>query len=295
MKKSILLIVSLLVFGTTFSQMQPAIQLENLKPGKNCFEDYYNAFAQRGADPVPDGEQNVVISLRQNDSCFCVEGKVTVKNGNILPQVLVKKVDGSYEPARRALDSRTNTQDHSFANPFSIINGMSQTFSTADYAVVNLFFIDYLKAKQQQMVQAPNPNDINNTPVKTIAASKPAALTEQEKAIVKKAYDGLRFKTGSSKIERASFQYLDLLVSMLKEKTTYMLALNGYTDNVGKDESNLKLSIARANSVKNYLVSKGVNASNVSAQGFGNSNPIADNATAEGRAKNRRVDFIVTE
>lgn len=295
MKKLILFIASVLAFGNTYSQMQPAMQLENLKPAKNCFENYYNAFANRGANAVPDGEQNVVISLRQNDSCTCVEGKVTVKNGLIVPQVMVKKVDGSYELARRTLDSRTNTQDHSLGNPFSIINGMSQTFSTADYAVVNLFFIDYLKAKQQAMVQAPNPDDINNQPVKTVAASKPAALTEKEKEIIKKAYDGLLFKTGSAKIEASSYQYLDLLVSMFKEKTTYMLALNGYTDNVGNDESNLKLSIARANAVKTYLVSKGVNAGNITAQGFGEANPIADNATAAGRAKNRRVDFLVTE
>jgi outer membrane protein OmpA-like peptidoglycan-associated protein len=293
MKKSLLFIASLLVFGSSYSQMQPAIQLENLKPAKNCFENYYNAFALRGANPVPDGEQNVVLSLRQNDSCTCVEGKVTVKNGLIVPNVLVKKVDGSYEPARRTLDSRTNSQDHSLGNPFSISNGMSQTFSTADYAVVNMFFIDYLKAKPVAVAVAPNPDDIDNKPAPPPA--KESTLSEKEKAIIKKAYDGLKFQSGSAKITPASYQYLDLLASMLTGKSSYQLALNGYTDNVGNAESNLKLSDARANAVKDYLVKKGCNAAFITAKGFGVENPIADNATAAGRAKNRRVDFIVTE
>ncbi len=291
MKKNVLLISFLLIFASAYSQTQPAIDMENIKPGKNCFEDYYNAFATRGANMVPDGEQNIVISMRQNDSCICVEGKVTVKDGNIIPQVLVKKADGSYDPARRTLDSRTNTDDHSLGNPFSISNGMSQTFSTSDYAVVNMFFIDYLKAPVQDVVQAPSPNQIVNTPKATPVPAKAV----KEKDVLKQVSDGLKFKSGQATIASSSYQFLDLLVSMLKEKSAYHLALNGYTDNTGNAENNLKLSDDRANAVKAYLVKQGIDASNITAKGFGIENPIADNATAAGRAKNRRVDFILTE
>ena len=291
MKKSILFISSLLVFGSAFCQMQPAIHLENIKPGKNCFEDYYNAFATRGANMVTDGEQNIVIAMRQGDSCFCVEGKVTVKDGNILPQVLVKKVDGSYESARRTLDSRTNTKDHSLGNPFSIYNGMSQTFSTAHYAVVNLFFVDYLKANPVAAASAPNPDAIENT---TTPASVAAVVSATQKGIIANATNGLVFKNGSAIIATSSYERLNLLAIMLVANPNYKVAVNGYTDNTGNAEGNLALSQKRADAVKAYLISKGINANNLTATGFGIANPIDDNNTAAGRVKNRRVEFIVT-
>jgi outer membrane protein OmpA-like peptidoglycan-associated protein len=71
--------------------------------------------------------------------------------------------------------------------------------------------------------------------------------------------------------------------------------VNGHTDNKGKKSANLKLSQARAEAVVSYLVSKkGVDGKRLSAKGFGDEKPIADNATADGRTKNRRVDFTVT-
>lgn len=69
--------------------------------------------------------------------------------------------------------------------------------------------------------------------------------------------------------------------------------VGGHTDSLGSPAYNLKLSQGRANSVKSYLVSKGVNAANLEAKGFGESTPIADNKTEEGRAENRRVEFVV--
>jgi outer membrane protein OmpA-like peptidoglycan-associated protein len=72
--------------------------------------------------------------------------------------------------------------------------------------------------------------------------------------------------------------------------------VDGHTDNVGKPESNRKLSRERAGAVVKYLVEKkGVDDKQLSAKGFGDSQPIADNKTERGRAKNRRVDFTVTK
>jgi outer membrane protein OmpA-like peptidoglycan-associated protein len=69
------------------------------------------------------------------------------------------------------------------------------------------------------------------------------------------------------------------------------VVIEGHTDNVGSDTLNLNLSQRRAQSVLNYLVSKNIDASRLRAKGFGESKPIATNATPLGRAKNRRVDF----
>lgn len=72
------------------------------------------------------------------------------------------------------------------------------------------------------------------------------------------------------------------------------LAVEGYTDNVGSDEVNQKLSEKRAETVQAYLVQQGLPDANVSAQGFGKTSPVADNSTADGRQKNRRVEIVVS-
>ncbi|MBD0332275.1 MAG: OmpA family protein [Chitinophagaceae bacterium] len=97
------------------------------------------------------------------------------------------------------------------------------------------------------------------------------------------------FATGSAKLLSKSFKPLNDVAQILKDDPNLKLAIEGHTDNVGTDEYNQTLSDNRANSVKAYLVSKGIDESRLAAQGFGESQPVADNNTAAGRAKNRRV------
>jgi outer membrane protein OmpA-like peptidoglycan-associated protein len=70
--------------------------------------------------------------------------------------------------------------------------------------------------------------------------------------------------------------------------------IEGHTDNVGSDETNLNLSQRRANSVQSYLVSQGVNAARLSSSGLGEGSPVADNDTDTGRQQNRRVELIIS-
>jgi outer membrane protein OmpA-like peptidoglycan-associated protein len=79
----------------------------------------------------------------------------------------------------------------------------------------------------------------------------------------------------------------------MNENRNSRAALSGHTDNVGTEAYNLKLSDRRWMSVRDYVVKKGVEGAWVSGQGFGESKPIADNKTAAGRAKNRRVEIKV--
>ncbi|UAY51388.1 OmpA family protein [Ferruginibacter albus] len=101
---------------------------------------------------------------------------------------------------------------------------------------------------------------------------------------------GCNFETGKAALEEESFAVLDELVSYLQRKENEVIEIDGYTDNVGKAADNLVLSQNRANTVRDYLVSKGIAATRVSAKGFGMSNPVDDNKTAEGRANNRRIE-----
>lgn len=110
---------------------------------------------------------------------------------------------------------------------------------------------------------------------------------------VNKAAQNVFFATGSAKLLSKSYPKLNDVVSILKENPTYKVNIDGHTDDVGKDESNQTLSENRAASVKAYLVSKGIDESRLTSTGYGETKPIADNKTAAGRAKNRRVEMTV--
>lgn len=113
-----------------------------------------------------------------------------------------------------------------------------------------------------------------------------------EKEILKDVFDNLTFETGKAIIKDSSFPYLDELVSVLKKAPTWQLQIQGHTDNQGSEKINLALSQKRADAVKTYLVKSGV-VNPIITEGFGESKPIADNTTPEGREKNRRVEFRV--
>jgi outer membrane protein OmpA-like peptidoglycan-associated protein len=95
------------------------------------------------------------------------------------------------------------------------------------------------------------------------------------------------FATGSAVITPQGKRYLDAVVQCVKGP----MLVGGHTDNVGSEALNAKLSAARANAVKTYLVSKGVKNDLLSTQGFGASKPVAKNSTAVGRASNRRIEL----
>ena len=101
------------------------------------------------------------------------------------------------------------------------------------------------------------------------------------------------FATGSYKLLPKSYKSLDDVVSLLKADESLMIDIDGHTDSQGSDESNQVLSDNRAGAVKNYLTSKGIDASRLKSTGYGETKPVADNKTAAGRAKNRRTEMTV--
>jgi outer membrane protein OmpA-like peptidoglycan-associated protein len=105
--------------------------------------------------------------------------------------------------------------------------------------------------------------------------------------------ENIFFKTNSANLESESFIELTKLTELLVKNETLRIRIEGHTDSDGDEAANLKLSQARALSVKTYLESKGIVASRIESEGYGESQPIESNATPEGKAKNRRTVFRV--
>ncbi len=105
--------------------------------------------------------------------------------------------------------------------------------------------------------------------------------------------DNVYFDTGKSILKPGSYKTLNDLAEVLKIKSTMVIEIQGHTDNIGKEDENTLLSQKRAEEVKKYLVSKGIDAKRIDAKGYGPKIPIADNTTEEGRSKNRRTSLKV--
>ena len=104
---------------------------------------------------------------------------------------------------------------------------------------------------------------------------------------------GINFKTKSADITKDSHKVLDKAVQVLSDYPDVRLEIGGHTDNVGKAEFNMELSQKRAESVKNYFVSKGISSDRLTAVGYGMDKPLTSNKTAADKAKNRRTEFTL--
>jgi OmpA-OmpF porin, OOP family len=137
----------------------------------------------------------------------------------------------------------------------------------------------------------------------TPEAAAAAADTDELVAFVKSAdaapksfiFESLTFDTGSANLSAASQVTVENIVKVMADYPNVALSVEGHTDNVGKAASNKALSESRAKTVMDMLVAKGVAADRLAMAGFGQEKPAADNGTAEGRAKNRRIEVAVTK
>jgi OOP family OmpA-OmpF porin len=103
---------------------------------------------------------------------------------------------------------------------------------------------------------------------------------------------GILFDVNAATIRSESNAVLDEVASLMKTEATWKLLIEGHTDAQGTDASNQQLSESRAQAVQAALVSRGIEAARLRAQGFGESKPVGDNATSLGRAQNRRVELV---
>lgn len=127
-----------------------------------------------------------------------------------------------------------------------------------------------------------------------IALEKIGDVKENERGYVLNITGSVLFATGKSVLLSAAEDRLVALVDALRTMPAgQKIMIEGHTDSVGSDATNQRLSEARAEAVRSFLIKKGLDRGRLDAIGFGESNPVAENATAEGRANNRRVEIVI--
>lgn len=249
---------------------------------KSCFDDYNYMFKSRGTNPVPDGMQKVSVAVMEaNGKANCVMGQIMVKDGNIVLPLYIPREDGSMTETRGTLDNNFYRETVGQI-PYKIEEGMSPLYILKGNRKARLFFIEYLK---------PEPGKTIDAPVMFSHFKVDTTLTAEQTKSIDENATAIQFETGKAVITASSYAALDKIAAVMKEHPNSAWMINGYTDNEGNDKANMDLSNKRANAVVSYFIKSGVKADHLFAAGRGEANPIADNATPEGRAKNRRVEI----
>ena len=165
--------------------------------------------------------------------------------------------------------------DQAVIRPFHESDGQTTQFITTGFEVRHRF-----------LPPPPAP------PPPVVAQAPPPPPPAVKKKIVLR---GVNFDFNKYNIRPDAVPILDEAAKTLQEYGDIRVEVDGYTDAIGSDAYNEKLSLRRANAVKEYLVQHGVAASRLTVKGFGKSNPVASNATPEGRAQNRRVELLTNQ
>lgn len=211
-----------------------------------------------------------------------------------------------YDAARpeRVLFIKGNVKSESSAEPLKarielknietkVTSQIPMDTVTGNYVAVAPFSSDYIMTvkKDDHVYESRYISKIDSvfkTPAKLDIEMKPIELNKSY------SINDIYFPFNSFDLTPESKIVLDQLLEFLSENNAISIEIQGHTDNIGNDASNLKLSENRARSVYNYLYEQGISLTRLTYKGFGKSIPVADNDTDEGRAKNRRTVFVIT-
>lgn len=247
----------------------------------NCYEDYTARFKNNGAEVVPDGMQKVIAGVKNADGHqSCAEGKVQVKDGKVVPPLYLLREDGTFSVTPGKFDKNWYRQAETGMD-WSIDMGMTAVLMLIYDRQARLFFIEYLKPDPGQVVEAKNQGNLY--PGKKVEETDLQKINVSAKSI--------QFQSGKAILTQNSYVVLDVIAELIQQYPGSSWAIDGHTDNTGDPARNMVLSEERAQAVAAYLAKKGVPAGNLFANGYGAEKPVADNATAEGRKQNRRVEI----
>lgn len=155
--------------------------------------------------------------------------------------------------------------------------------------------LDDLKRRMEELEnRAPDTVRIEPSVQEIPFVAVPQQKYEQEQVIVfERTMWGINFETDKAVIKSESYPILDNVVDIMQEHPGYRLKIKGHTDDVGRKDYNMDLSRRRAASVKIYMQEKGIAGERIETEGYGDTQPIANNNSAYGRSRNRRVDFVL--
>ena len=184
------------------------------------------------------------------------------------------------------------TKNLNFTDAYDAVEANDNNDSYLAHQIGMNFTLDFGKAKDSDKDGVEDSKDLcPNTP-KGLSVTEDGcpAIVKEVSLLAKSVY----FETASDVLKSESSASLNKVAEILNSNLAARLSIEGHTDNTGDAAMNLDLSKRRASAVKNFLMGQGVSSDRLNAEGYGETRPVADNGTQEGRALNRRVEMIIS-
>lgn len=236
---------------------------------------------------------------------YIAEQVIKLDRDNITPEQLILNSEKPLSALASSLDIAAEF-DEGYDKPTEQIQSRINQLLTDSYNLgERLTDIEYLEKElallekklgvQSQRIEKQEAQRKRLSDTEDLFASGEALIQTQGQNTVMRL-TALNFDPGSATIATRNFNLLNRVQQALRMFSDHHVSVEGHTDSFGSDAANLKLSMDRAYAVREYLLSnlEGINPDDVSAVGYGETRPIANNETKEGRAKNRRIDIVLT-
>lgn len=253
------------------------------------------AAAEPASGSGAEAKQSGEFVLRDSDSVKEVHGATPSKLKPSKTEALIKfiVVDKDKGPMRGIVVSLTSPEGQKFYTEETDATGYAEVLVPVGkkYDLVYLSLGRRDVAASVPVTSDPNQNIKLTMRYKFHAPppamkNAPAAAVEEPRFVL----DGVQFDVGKATIRPESLPRLDSVVEYMTHKPSTRIEISGHSDNVGNPKTNKQLSEKRAQACRDYLASKGIEASRIDAVGFGDERPIASNDTDEGRQQNRRIE-----
>jgi outer membrane protein OmpA-like peptidoglycan-associated protein/tetratricopeptide (TPR) repeat protein len=206
-----------------------------------------------------------------------MSGQVKTPEGEVPKATITVEIKDTKTHAKtKAVVDSTTGQYVAAINLKKFKNEVVVTAKAPDHSFVS----EKVELKGASFTRPPQPRDMS---VEKVETGKSFVI------------NNILYATGAAELYPESYVTLDEFAEYLKENPSFKVEIQGHTDNVGHEADNLSLSQKRADNVKKYLETKGIPAGRVTAKGYGASKPVASNATVEGKARNRRTEFLILE
>lgn len=290
-------------FTVYYERLDPGVELFNLIEGKNNPQQtlqYWNFYGVHIKNPLRKTNSPAVPAA---DLKLVIKGKIIDAKTQ---KPIAGKVMYKFDKNTQKTGSRNVAAngDYSFTlspDAYTLI-GSAQGYESSEASLdlskikkdqqftQNIYLTPIPPKPTKEKVPILEKDKIDTSQVAPVEEAAPVKV-EENKFRLDKVY----FNTGESGLLAESYPQLDGLLQMMKESPSMSIIIEGHTDNIGDPEQNKRLSLERAYNVREYLIKKGIAGKRIQFKGYGDTKPIADNETEDGKKQNRRVEFVIVK
>lgn len=290
-------------FTVYYERLDPGVELFNLIEGKNNPQQtlqYWNFYGVHIKNPLRKTNSPAVPAA---DLKLVIKGKIIDAKTQ---KPIAGKVTYKFDKNTQKTGSRNVAAngDYSFTlspDAYTLI-GSAQGYESSEASLdlskikkdqqftQNIYLTPIPPKPTKEKVPILEKDKIDTSQVAPVEEAAPVKV-EENKFRLDKVY----FNTGESGLLAESYPQLDGLLQMMKESPSMSIIIEGHTDNIGDPEQNKRLSLERAYNVREYLIKKGIAGKRIQFKGYGDTKPIADNETEDGKKQNRRVEFVIVK